>query len=89
MKLSKKSKYNLSDGEEDELEIQGGLFPEKDDFDDEILFDDDEDDSRSATGSKYIILSSLQMRALYRCVDVHGYEIKVLVYIIRYGMLVV
>ena len=69
LKLSKKSKYNLSDGEEDELEIQGGLFPEKDDFDDEIPFDGDEDvdDGSTGNGSMYIILSGLQMHALYKC----------------------
>ena len=41
MKLSKNSKYNLSDGEEDDfesLDIQG-----KDDFEDEMLPDEDDD----------------------------------------------
>ena len=44
MKLKKKSKYNLSDGEEDEFEIKGvSSFSERDDFEDEILPDDDGD----------------------------------------------
>lgn len=63
LKLSKKSKYNLSDGEEDELEIQDGLFPEKDDFDDEIPFDEDEDpdvdDGPAGSGKKSAILGQL------------------------------
>ncbi|KAF4353548.1 hypothetical protein F8388_024353 [Cannabis sativa] len=43
LKLSKKSKYNLSDGEEDDLDIPGlGAFSERDDFEDEMLpYDDD------------------------------------------------
>lgn len=44
MKISKKSKYNLSDGEEDELDISGfGALSGRDDFEDEMLPDDDED----------------------------------------------
>ncbi|XP_027096915.1 uncharacterized protein [Coffea arabica] len=66
LKLSKKSKYNLSDGEEDELEIQGGLFPEKDDFDDEIPFDEDEDVDDGSTGNakKSDILGELNFTAV-------------------------
>lgn len=52
--MNKKSKYNLSDGEEDELEIQGGLFPERDDFEDELPFDEDDDDGATESGSKYV-----------------------------------
>ncbi|KAL1556594.1 nucleolar protein 14-like isoform X2 [Salvia divinorum] len=46
LKLKKKSKFNLSDGEEDDFEIQGGgYFPERDDFeDDEPFCGDDYDD---------------------------------------------
>ncbi|KAJ0037583.1 hypothetical protein Pint_23461 [Pistacia integerrima] len=45
LKLSKKNKYNLSDEEEDELEISGfGPFSERDDFEDEMISDDDNDD---------------------------------------------
>ncbi|KAK2983887.1 hypothetical protein RJ640_008046 [Escallonia rubra] len=48
LKMSKKSKYNLSDGEEDELEIEGlGSFPERDDFEDDVPFEDYDD--REAT----------------------------------------
>lgn len=44
LKISKKSKYNLSDGDEDELDISGfGALSGRDDFEDEILPDDDED----------------------------------------------
>ncbi|KAA8529305.1 hypothetical protein F0562_033896 [Nyssa sinensis] len=44
MKLNKRSKYNLSDGEEDEFELQGGgSFPVRDDFEEEVPFDDDDD----------------------------------------------
>lgn len=54
MKLSKKSKYNLSDGEEEDFEIQGfGPFSDQDDFEDGMLSDDDKvdaeaDETRSA-----------------------------------------
>ncbi|KAL1553306.1 nucleolar protein 14 isoform X2 [Salvia divinorum] len=46
LKLKKKSKFNLSDGEEDDFEIQGGgYFPERDDFeDDEPFYGDYYDD---------------------------------------------
>ncbi|XP_047971513.1 nucleolar protein 14 isoform X2 [Salvia hispanica] len=46
LKLKKKSKFNLSDGEEDNFEIQGGgYFPGRDDFeDDEPFYGDDYDD---------------------------------------------
>ncbi|KAJ4974165.1 hypothetical protein NE237_007339 [Protea cynaroides] len=41
---SKKSKFNLSDGEEDDSAMEGGgSFSARDDFDDEILSDDDGD----------------------------------------------
>ncbi|KAG8383019.1 hypothetical protein BUALT_Bualt05G0140300 [Buddleja alternifolia] len=44
LKVKKKSKYNLSDGEEDDFEFQdGGYFPERDDFEDEEPLDEDED----------------------------------------------
>lgn len=43
LKLKKKSKYNLSDGEEDDFEIHdSGYFPERDDFEDEEPLDEDE-----------------------------------------------
>ncbi|KAK6116411.1 hypothetical protein DH2020_049873 [Rehmannia glutinosa] len=43
LKLKKKSKYNLSDGEEDDLEFQdNGYFPVRDDFEDEVPLDEDE-----------------------------------------------
>lgn len=52
MKLNKKSKYNLSDGEEDELEIPGlGSFSDKDDFEDEVPFDEDDDGEVTESGS--------------------------------------
>lgn len=57
-KLSKKRKYNLSDGEEDEFDMQGfGPFPEKDDFDEEILLEDDGDDAEAAENDKNSIIS--------------------------------
>ncbi|OMO93529.1 Nucleolar protein 14 [Corchorus capsularis] len=45
-KLGKKSKFNLSDGEEDEFDdaLGFGSLPEKEDFEDEMLSDDDYDD---------------------------------------------
>lgn len=56
MKLSKKGKYNLSDGEEEDFEIQGlGAFSDRDDFEDELLPDDDDYDGE-ATKSMYGIL---------------------------------
>ena len=49
MKLSKKSRYNLSDGEDDEFETQDGSFyPERDDFEDEVPFDDQDGDANEA-----------------------------------------
>ncbi|XWS23062.1 hypothetical protein CRYUN_Cryun29cG0089400 [Craigia yunnanensis] len=45
LKLGKKGKFNLSDGEEDEFNAPGfGSFQERDDFEDEMLSDDDNDD---------------------------------------------
>lgn len=52
LKMKKKSKYNLSDGE-DELDFQGsGSFPERDDFEDELLFDEDENGEAAGSASK-------------------------------------
>ncbi|KAL3644602.1 hypothetical protein CASFOL_009782 [Castilleja foliolosa] len=44
LKLKKESKYNLSDGEEDDFEYQGnGYFPEgRDDFEEDVPLDEDE-----------------------------------------------
>lgn len=39
-KLNKKSKYNLSDGEEEE-DFEGLGIHERDDFEDEMISDDD------------------------------------------------
>ncbi|KAG8634316.1 nucleolar protein 14 isoform X2 [Manihot esculenta] len=48
LKLSKKSKYNLSDGEEEDFEIQGfGPFSDQDDFEDGMLSDDDKVDAEA------------------------------------------
>ncbi|KAL8531509.1 hypothetical protein ACS0TY_008195 [Phlomoides rotata] len=45
LNLKKKSKYNLSDGEDDDFGIQDtGFFPERDDFEDDGLWDEDEAD---------------------------------------------
>ncbi|KAK8661048.1 hypothetical protein V6N13_051950 [Hibiscus sabdariffa] len=42
LKFGKKSKFNLSDGEEDEFDAPDfGSLPERDDFEDEMLSDDD------------------------------------------------
>ena len=44
MKFNKKSKYNLSDGEEEDFDIPGfGALSERDDFEEEMLPDDDDD----------------------------------------------
>lgn len=51
IKLKKKSKYILSDGEEDDFEFQdGGYFPERDDYEDEPL-DGDYDDADLPVGN--------------------------------------
>ncbi|PPR95739.1 hypothetical protein GOBAR_AA24922 [Gossypium barbadense] len=50
LKLGKRSKFNLSDGEEDEFDAPDfGSLPERDDFEDEMLSDDDNyaDEKRS------------------------------------------
>ncbi|OMO72084.1 Nucleolar protein 14 [Corchorus olitorius] len=53
-KLGKKSKFNLSDGEEDEFDdaLGFGSLPEKDDFEDEMLSDDDYDDGGEGASNK-------------------------------------
>ncbi|CAN6550404.1 unnamed protein product [Malus baccata var. baccata] len=44
LKTNKKGKYNLSDGEEDDFEFQSlGALSERDDFEDDVLPDDDDD----------------------------------------------
>ncbi|XP_010257952.1 PREDICTED: nucleolar protein 14 [Nelumbo nucifera] len=43
LKLRKSSKYNLSDGEEDDFAVNGGGYFGRDDFEDEMLPDDDND----------------------------------------------
>lgn len=43
MKVNRKSKYNLSDGEEEELEP-------KDDFEDDVSLEDEEEDEHVAKG---------------------------------------
>lgn len=44
LKLNKKSKYNLSDGEDDDFGVEGlGAMPERDDYEDEVPHDDDDD----------------------------------------------
>lgn len=56
--MKKKSKFNLSDGEEDDFEIQdGGYFPERDDFeDDEPYYGDDyDDDVQAGKNSKHFL----------------------------------
>ncbi|KAL0408763.1 UNVERIFIED_CONTAM: Nucleolar protein 14 [Sesamum radiatum] len=56
LKLKKKSKYNLSDGEEDEFEIQdSGYFPERDDFEDEEPLDEDEADHLVGSDKKMML----------------------------------
>ncbi|KAK9277046.1 hypothetical protein L1049_006585 [Liquidambar formosana] len=60
LKLGKKSKYNLSDGEEDDLDIQGvGSFSERDDFEDEILPEDDDDAEATESEKKLSILKQV------------------------------
>lgn len=59
--MKKKSKYNLSDGEEDDFEFQdGGYFPEKDDFENEPLDGDyDDEDLPVGNNSKYLYVCFL------------------------------
>ncbi|KAL2542866.1 Nop14-like protein [Abeliophyllum distichum] len=60
LKLKKKSIYNLSDGEEDEFDIQGlGSLLERDDFEDEVPFDEDEDGEAAGNEKKSTILGQL------------------------------
>ncbi|XP_030511783.1 nucleolar protein 14 isoform X2 [Rhodamnia argentea] len=53
LKLNKKSKYNLSDGEEDDHEYEAGAFMGRDDFEDEMLPDDDDDGGGAETAGSY------------------------------------
>lgn len=50
MKLSKKSKYHLSDGEEDD-DFEGVDALGRDDYEDQMLADGDGDDDAGETGS--------------------------------------
>ncbi|KAK6242607.1 hypothetical protein SCA6_007996 [Theobroma cacao] len=60
LKFGKKSKFNLSDGEDDDFDAPGfGSLPERDDFEDEILSDDDNDDRGGATNKRSAILKQL------------------------------
>ncbi|CAI0390521.1 unnamed protein product [Linum tenue] len=53
MKLGKRSKYNLSDGEEDDFGTSAlGSFGERDDFEDEVPFDDEDDYGEQNGGKK-------------------------------------
>ncbi|KAM7487525.1 hypothetical protein LguiB_025009 [Lonicera macranthoides] len=67
LKVSKKSKYNLSDGEEDELET--GSFPEKDDFEDEVPFDDEDDEEATENGKRADILKQLSAPGTYSSLE--------------------
>ncbi|KAJ0914219.1 putative nucleolar protein [Helianthus annuus] len=60
VKHSKKSRYNLSDGEEDEYEDQegGGLYAERDDFDDEVPLDEEDEEAAEAQ-KRSVILKQL------------------------------
>ncbi|GAB4829018.1 hypothetical protein Ancab_018675 [Ancistrocladus abbreviatus] len=64
MKLKKKSKFNLSDGE-DEFDIHdGGSFPERDDFDEEVGLDDvDDDDADQGDERRHTIFKQLNTLA--------------------------
>ncbi|XP_030449265.1 uncharacterized protein LOC115671769 isoform X1 [Syzygium oleosum] len=53
LKLNKKSKYNLSDGEEDDHEYEAGAFMGRDDFEDEMLPDDDDNGGGAETAGSY------------------------------------
>lgn len=61
LKLGKKSKYNLSDGEdEDEYEESGlGSFHDKDDFEDDVPFEDDQDKELGESEKRSTILKHL------------------------------
>ncbi|XP_031385805.1 nucleolar protein 14 isoform X2 [Punica granatum] len=61
LKLSKKSKYNLSDGEEDDLGL-GGSFEGTDDFEDEMLPEDD--DGAEPTERDSHVLKQLDSRSI-------------------------
>ena len=56
MKQNKKSKYNLSDGEEADFEFHSlGALSQRDDFEDDMLPDDEEEDGVETTKSKLIL----------------------------------
>lgn len=56
MKQNRKSKYNLSDGEEDDFEFQSlGALSQRDDFEDDMLPDDEEEDGVETAKSKLIL----------------------------------
>lgn len=56
MKIKKTSKYNLSDEEEDDLDIYDGL---RDDYDDEVEHGSDEDAGQGEDGSMKVLISNV------------------------------
>lgn len=60
LKFKKKNKYNLSDGEDDDFGYDGGLsFPGKDDFEDDLPFDEVEDGIEDEKRHQRLTLSHL------------------------------
>ncbi|KAK9934985.1 hypothetical protein M0R45_022104 [Rubus argutus] len=54
LKQNRKSKYNLSDGEEDDFEFQSlGALSQRDDFEDDMLPDDEEEDGVETAKKSY------------------------------------
>ncbi|KAM1326923.1 hypothetical protein TB1_010659 [Malus domestica] len=58
LKTNKKGKYNLSDGEEDDFEFQSlGALSERDDFEDDVLPDDDDDGTETTQTKKRLAMT--------------------------------
>lgn len=75
LKLGKKRKYNLSDGEEDDFELQEvNSLAEMDDFEDEILPDDNDDAETAETARKELILKHINAQAVQSSLDRNSLE---------------
>ena len=56
--MKRESKYNLSDDDEDEINIHNVLLSENDDFDEEVPLDDGSDEEGTPISGWNTILSS-------------------------------
>ncbi|CAO2830177.1 unnamed protein product, partial [Amaranthus hypochondriacus] len=73
IKVKQTNKYNLSDGEEDDLDMFDGF---KDDFDDDVEHGSDEETYQGADGNKSFILRQLKAPHDQKSEDADIYEVE-------------